>query len=398
MTQLSLCMIVKDEADNLPRCLDSVSDLVDEIVVVDTGSTDNTIAIAQSYGAKIHHFEWNHNFSDARNESLKYATGEWILVLDADEVLCAEIRPAIERVIQQEAALVVNLLRQEMGAIQSPYSMVSRLFRSHPKICFNRPYHAMIDDSVLPILKREPQWNVVNLSQVALLHYGYTPDAIADRDKLTKARLTIERFLANHPGEPYACSKLGALYTQIGRVGDGIQLLERGLKSQPDDPGVRYELHYHLGIAYSQMKHIEQAAQHYRKAIQQPIMARLKLGAINNLGNLSKAAGDLAGAKMLYCKAIQIDPTFAVGHYNLGMVLRAMGQLKDASIHYQQAIALNPDYADAHQNLGVVLLKMGRVDEGLNAFHQAIALHEQRDPSEAERLRQGLREMGFAVT
>ena len=87
MKTLSLCMITKNEEKNLSRCLDSIKDIVDEIIIVDTGSTDKTVEIAKSYGAHIYHYDWNNDFSKARNVSLQKATKDWILVLDADEVL-----------------------------------------------------------------------------------------------------------------------------------------------------------------------------------------------------------------------------------------------------------------------------------------------------------------------
>ncbi|MFM7477225.1 MAG: glycosyltransferase family 2 protein, partial [Microcystis aeruginosa] len=97
MPKLSLCMIVKNEAENLRRCLDSVKGVVDEMIVMDTGSTDDTIAIAKSYGAIVPSYDWRGNFSDARNEALKYVTGDWILVLDADEELNPAIVPKMRR-------------------------------------------------------------------------------------------------------------------------------------------------------------------------------------------------------------------------------------------------------------------------------------------------------------
>jgi glycosyltransferase involved in cell wall biosynthesis len=394
---LSLCMIVKNEARNLSRCLESVRSIVNEMVVLDTGSTDETIAIATSFNAKVHHFPWNNDFSAARNESLNYANGDWVLVLDADEVLTEAIAPVLKQAIQQENCLVINLLRQEVGATQSPYSMVSRLFRRHPDIHFSRPYHAMIDDSVVQILQREPQWQILDLPDVAMRHYGYEPGAIASRNKLENARMSMERFLVANPGEPYVCSKLGALYIQMGRLNHGIELLERGLKARQVDAPVLYELHYHLGIAYSHMKHPEQAAQHYQVAVQQPILPCLKLGAYNNLGSLRKGARDWVGARSAYEATLEIDPNFAVGHNNLAMTLKDMGQFSDAIAHYQKAIELNPTYAEAYQNLGVVLLKVGRVDDSLEAFRKAIALHQQHDLKEAVRLKRGLQEMGFQI-
>lgn len=400
--QLSFCMIVKNEADQLARCLSSIQAVVDELIVLDTGSTDQTVAIAQSFGAKVYHFAWNNDFSAARNEALKYVTGDWVLVLDADEVLVPEVVPMLRQAMQQEQALVINLIRQEVGATQSPYSLVSRLFRRHPEVYFSRPYHAMVDDSVVQLLQREPQWQVINYPEVAILHYGYELQTIASRDKLQKAKTTMEGFWVAHPHDPYVCSKLGALYVQIGDLDKGIELLKQGMQTVEvtelsQNAQILYELHYHLGIAYSRLADQHQAEQEYRAAINQPVLDRLKLGAYNNLGNLLKAKGDLAGAHTTYQTCLAIDPNFAIGHYNLGMTLKAMNQLEAAIAHYRTAIRLEPTYAEAYQNLGVVLLKLGRVAESLEAFRQAIQQHEQQNPAEATRLRQGLAEMGFRV-
>lgn len=398
---LSLCMIVKNEEAALPRCLSSLQPVVDEIIVLDTGSTDRTPEIARKFGAQVHFFEWCNNFAIARNQSLKYAQGDWILVLDADEVLVAEIVPKLKQAIQSRSHLLINLVRQEVGAEQSPYSLVSRLFRNHPKIRFSRPYHAMVDESISQILSQEPQWQVGYLPDVAILHEGYQAGAIAGRDKFSKAQAAMEGFLASHPNDPYVCSKLGALYVQTGDLNRGVELLQHGLSHTDavtpslDQAPVLYELHYHLGIAYSRLTNPAQAEAHYQAAIQQPVPAQLKLGAYNNLGNLLKAKGDLEVAKTVYQQALQIDSTFASGYYNLGMTLKALGSLKAAIAAYKQAIYFDPTYAEAYQNLGVVLLKIGDVPASLSVFRQAIALYQPHRPLEAERLRQGLREMGF---
>jgi tetratricopeptide (TPR) repeat protein len=412
---LSFCMIARNEANRLARCLSSVRAVAAELIVLDTGSTDDTVTIAQSFGAQVHHFTWNNDFSAARNEALKYVTGDWVLVLDADEVLVPEVIPMLRLAMQQQDAIVINLMRQEVGATQSPYSLVSRLFRRHPAVYFSRPYHAMVDDSVTQLLQNEPHWQVINCPAVAILHDGYEPGTIASRDKLKKAKTTMEGFWAAHPTDPYVCSKLGALYVQMGDLDRGMQLLTQGIQvlaaapdsslvQSPDhspanypNAAILYELHYHLGIAYSHSANGLQAEQHYRSAIEQPLLPQLKLGAYNNLGNLLKAKGDLEGAEAAYQTCLSIDPSFAIGHYNLGMTLRAMGQLEAAIAHYQTAIQLQPSYAEAYQNLGVVLLKLGRVPESLQAFRQALEQLEQQNPLEAKRLRQGLAELGLRV-
>jgi len=398
-------MIVKNEAQTLPRCLESVRGVVDEMIVLDTGSQDRTVEVAQALGARVYHFPWGNDFAAARNESLKYAQGEWILVLDADETLAPAIVPQLHQAMQSKSHLLINLLRQEVGAAQSPYSLVSRLFRNHPQIAFSRPYHAMVDESVAGIRRHQPQWQIGYLSDVAILHEGYQAQAIALSDKINRARTTMEGYLAAHPEDPYVCSKLGALYVQTGDARhcrdsesrrQGIALLERGLEAGPSEASIRYELHYHLGIAYRQ-RDPSRAEAHYRAALEQPIPACLKLGALNNLGNLLLAGGSLQAAKETYQRVIDIDPTLAVGHYNLGMALKALGSFRAAIAAYQQAIQLKPDYAEAYQNLGVTLLKIGQIPESLAAMRRAIALHEQHNPAEAEHLRQGIQNLGLEL-
>jgi tetratricopeptide (TPR) repeat protein len=404
-------MIVKNEANSLPQCLESVKDVVDEIIVLDTGSEDETVSIAHAFNAQVQHFTWNNNFSTARNESLKYATGDWILVLDADERLAKDAVPLMHQAMQEPNALVVNLVRKEIGALQSPYSLVSRLFRKHDALYFTRPYHAIVDDSVLELLKQESHWRIIELPKVAILHYGYQPSTIASRNKQEMAESAMSAYLREHPTDPYACSKLGALYVQQGNFDRGIKLLEQGLQAvlTPDsspralyaslfntsNAPLLFELHYHLGLAYSRIRQPVQAEQHYRLAVQQPILNQLKVGAYNNLGTVLQSKGDLHGAKGAYEACLETDPKLVTVHYNLGMVLKAMGQLPEAVAQYQKAIDLNPNYAEAYQNLGVVLLKLEKTAESIAAFKRAIELHQQQNPQEAARLRQGLRDLGL---
>lgn len=99
---LSLCMIVKNEENTLSRCLESVKDIVDEIILVDTGSTDSTVEIAESYGAKIFFYKWDNSFANARNYSLSKASKDWILIMDADDELVKEDKDKVALLINNE--------------------------------------------------------------------------------------------------------------------------------------------------------------------------------------------------------------------------------------------------------------------------------------------------------
>ncbi|MDW8202007.1 MAG: tetratricopeptide repeat protein [Cyanobacteriota bacterium SKYGB_h_bin112] len=388
-------MIVRNEAPRLAACLRSVQGFVDVLVFVDTGSEDETIAIAHQFGARVRSIPWEHDFAAARNVSLAEAQGDWILVLDADETLVTTIVPTLQHLTHQPDVLLVNLLRQEVGAAQAPYSLVSRLFRNRPEVRFSRPYHELVDDSITAILRQEPHWRIIDLPEVAILHEGYQADAIARCHKVERARTTLEIALKAYPEDAYLHSKLGALYVQMGDVTQGLSLLERGLTLNPEESPVRYELHYHLGIAYERVPDVHKALEHYNQAIQQPLLPWLKLGAYNNLGLLLQTQGDILGASQVYTAMVEALPNAAIAHFNLAITLKALGNFTGALEHYQRAIALDPTYVSAYRNLGVLLFKLGRVTESRAAFQQAIALYEAQQSPEATHLRQALAELGL---
>lgn len=398
MVQLSLCMIVRNEAENLSRCLQSVSGIVDEAIVLDTGSTDLTVQVARSLGAQVYETAWQNDFALARNECLGHAQGEWVLVLDADEQFIRSQAPALPPLMADPQHLVVNLVREEVGATQSPFSLVSRLFRRHPALAFTRPYHAMIDDRVEQLLQQEPHWKVVTLAEPAIRHEGYNPGTIVARDKFERARKAMEGFLGEHPTDVYTCTKLGALQVEAGNWASGMELLQRALRQSigqsTDLPDLCYELYYHLGIAAKRLGEEEEAITYYQLAIEQAVLPLIKVGAYNNLGNLYEAQGNLDAARSQYEMVVRLNPHLALGYYNLGLIKKQKGDLWGAIASYQTALHLKPDYTEAYQNLGVTLFKLGQLPESMDAFQKAIVLHQKSgNLGEAQKLAHFLREI-----
>lgn len=394
MVQLSLCMIVRNEAETLPRCLQSVSGIVDEAIVLDTGSTDLTVQVARSLGAQVYETLWHNDFALARNECLRHAQGEWVLVLDADEQFIRSQAPALPSLMADPQHLVVNLVREEVGATQSPFSLVSRLFRRHPGLAFTRPYHAMIDDRVEELLHQEPHWKVVTLAEPAIRHEGYKPGTIVTRDKFERARQAMEGFLGKHPRDVYTCTKLGALQVEAGNWATGTELLQRALGQSPQLPDLCYELYYHLGIAAKRLGQTEEAISYYQLAIEQAVLPLIKVGAYNNLGNLYEAQGNLDAARSQYEMVVRLNPHLALGYYNLGLIKKQKGDFWGAIASYQTAIGLKPDYTEAYQNLGVTFFKLGQLPESIEAFQKAIVLHQKNENlGEAQKLAHFLREI-----
>jgi tetratricopeptide (TPR) repeat protein len=395
--QLSLCMIVRDEAQNLPHCLQSVGGVVDEIIVVDTGSTDDTIAIARSCGATVYEQAWQHDFAAARNYALQFVQGEWVLALDADEVLLPSCLDELKGAIQSPDLIAITLLRQEIGAEQTPYSLISRLFRRHPQLRFERPYHESIDDSVMTLMAREPHWTVGTLSVPAIAHEGYRPDAILSRQKSERAARIMGQYLATNPTDAYICSKLGALYLSQGCRDEGLAILEQGLRQRPTNAAIIYELNFHLGLTYAKTGQVNLARQHYETALSAPLPDVLKLATLINLAALYTDQATLVPAEVLLQKALAIQPDWAIAYYNLGLVYKSAGELPKAIMAYQSAIQAQPHYPEAHQNLGVVYLKLGQISEGLEAFQAAILQYQQSNPDEALNLQHKLQELGWQI-
>jgi tetratricopeptide (TPR) repeat protein len=180
MVKLSFCAIVKNEAHNLDRCLASVKPYVDELIVVDTGSTDDTVAIAQNYGAKISYFEWCNDFAAARNYACTLTTGDWILTLDADEELVildpnwiAQLHSAAADSIKAFAiALRSNTASEtEMQTL--------RLFQNCVGMQYRDRYHEHLIYEGQPLPTNHPF--VKPLHGVEIVHYGYADDVIVEK-------------------------------------------------------------------------------------------------------------------------------------------------------------------------------------------------------------------------
>ena len=371
---LSLSMIVRDEAERLPQCLTSVAGFVDEMVVLDTGSQDDTVAVARSLGATVHEIAWPGDFAPARNRALDLVQGDWVLVLDADERLRAEARAPLQRLMEEPDALVITLLRRELGAAQAPYSTVSRLFRRHPSLHWSRPYHSLIDDSVLALQAREPHWRVRHCPEPALLHDGYRAEALADGRKARQLRAAMESELRHRPNDPYAIAKLAGLELQAGQRQRALALLRRGLAACP--PGAhaeRFELLLPLAIGLTPTD-AGQAACRYEEALQLPLDPRITAAARLNLALLRQEMGELAEAAALAQAVTATAPELLQGWMALGRIERQRGRLAEAIAAYREALARDPYHPEAHQNLAVALLLAGDIPGARQGFRQAIAL------------------------
>ncbi len=212
---LSLCMIVKDEEELLPGCLEAVEAAVDEIVVVDTGSTDRTVEIARNFSARVLHVPWNGSFSDARNVGLDAATGDWLLYLDADEHLIPEDAPKIRELLgrtwREGFFLELTNLTGTEGEGAAVVNPALRIFRNRPEYRFTGRVHEEANVAMPTFLAErfEP-------TGVRVLHLGYLDRIAEQRGKPARNLRLLELEAEEAPG-PYVSFNLGGEYLRLGR-------------------------------------------------------------------------------------------------------------------------------------------------------------------------------------
>ncbi len=205
--QISLCMIVKDEERCLGRCLSSLAPWVAEICIVDTGSSDRTLDIARDFDAKIACEPWRDDFAAARNASLRLATKDWILVVDADEFLDRESGPKLAGLLEDAAADVHLVSQDNLDDSGSTHSrLIPRLFRNHLGIEFSRRIHESIMDSV-----QRAGHLVETKACIHLLHDGYLAKEVKSRGKRERNERLLRLEMEAAPEDIYSLHKLSMM-------------------------------------------------------------------------------------------------------------------------------------------------------------------------------------------
>jgi glycosyltransferase involved in cell wall biosynthesis len=259
---VSLCMIVKDEEARLPTCLQSVREAVDEIILVDTGSTDGTLSIASDWGAKVSTFDFREpDFAGARNQSLAKARGDWILVLDADEVLTGT-GPAIIRALTTppEPAETVGYVaeRRNIGFdhAAAPTDHALRLFPNHPGHRYRGRVHETIDASILARGGR------IRTSHLTIEHALPRDARVLEKSRFYLRILDEE--LASNPDDvdrlTFRCAELH----KLGLLDEATRTAERIAVLAPDDA----RSHLNVGLyRFVHRKDVAGAERAFRRAL-----------------------------------------------------------------------------------------------------------------------------------
>lgn len=237
--RLSLCMIVKNEREHLGRCLTSVKGIADEIIIVDTGSTDGTQEIAHAHGARVIQSTWENDFSRARNLSLEAAHGVWILVLDADEYLLPEDGVALLQLIAQHTAAdgrattAFNLVMQNISDDGRPGMLVyiARLFPNRPDIRFEWPIH----EQVMTSLNRAGV--PVYPADVKFIHTGYAHREKNRQKQIRNRDILVEQIQSGRFITPLTHFLLAGCHLDLGEPEAALRVYRAARQAAVSEAG-----------------------------------------------------------------------------------------------------------------------------------------------------------------
>ncbi len=347
---ISLCMIAKDEEKWIKNCIESVKPIVNEIIVVDTGSTDDTKKVAESLGARVYDFKWCDDFSQARNFSISKAKSDWILILDADEVIgnrdLEKVRQLInvsdiyaylffQRSYLDDTTVVgwkANTGDYPEGEGYSGYfdSPLTRLFRNNNGFRFEGKVHELVEFSILG-QKR----NIIK-TNIPIHHYGKvkSQDHLADK---------------------------GALYLEIGKI---------RIEENPTDPRAYYD----LGAQYFELNRFSEAKEYYKKAVN---LDKNYYRALCDLGMIYAKEGNYEEALPLLEKVRLINPNYISNYVSLGIVYKCLDRIDDAIGVLMEGLKVDPHNVNAYKNLGLIYFSQNSSKEALQCFRKMKKL----DPS-----------------
>ena len=362
MQRISAILIVKNEAEILAECLDAVQSVVDEIVVVDTGSTDDTIQIATARADTMLHFVWCDDFSVARNAGIEGATGDWCLTLDADEVVqdCGAARTALLAFASGQLPHTVGTIAIE--SLNAPGDD-AQLVTHHTERFFKRG-HYRYAGSVHEQLVAVTGEKTSAPTGLRVVHSGYMQ---AHDDPAHKAHRNIsilETALEKQPRDEYLWYQLGKAQYSLKNYGPAVQAFEQAGacidftaaypqgKQGPVARSVLTDLATSLAYAYVNMDKVGQA---YTVLERHEVLGHAGTQWADfphALGYVYLMLGEIEKSRAAYRAALAIGPdredvqgtgSYAC-HYHLGLLAEADKDLPQALSHYRDALQRRPDY------------------------------------------------------
>ncbi len=269
--RISLCMIVKNEEKKLERALSWGAGVLWEKILVDTGSTDGTVSLAEKLGTKVYHFDWIDDFAAARNFALEQAGGDWILTLDADEWPVPETPDKLAAIVSQAADRKVDgifggiLELDGKGQVATCSSRI-RIFRNTPELRYRRRVHEQLGFS-----DGRPMQLADAEKELLFFHDGYVGEALAGKQRSKRNLRLLEQELSEHPDDYEVMGYLGDEYSSYGEKEQALCWYRKSVEHMPEalregDPRSAWTFSALIAL-YGEKGEISEAEGIYRLAV-----------------------------------------------------------------------------------------------------------------------------------
>ncbi|MDR6999285.1 glycosyltransferase [Neobacillus niacini] len=375
-------IIVKDEAEMLPQCLESIQG-ADEIIVVDTGSTDDSPILAGSYGAKVVKTLWQDSFSEPRNEALRHANTEWILYLDADERLVSNLNAVRELLQTTNAEAFTVLIDNKLGP--NPEDCLKhraiRIFRNGRGYQFTGRIHEDIGQSIVDKCGS----SFIKDSPIRIDHYGYLPQIITPKNKVVRNKELLKKELAEEPNHPFYLYNMGITYCQEGHLEDAKAFMNKALIHTPDVAPYRATLIRDLSKIMLELHEVQQAETILRK----------ELLIYPDYSDLSYLLGESLKMQGLFEASLEAYQR-ATEHHNDGYVMEVginsyrafnkmaqtallLGHLEDAARWFHKALLVHNTYVPALHGIAEAFRQLNVPDKEISILLQGIVRPQSSD-------------------
>jgi glycosyltransferase involved in cell wall biosynthesis len=346
-------MIVKNEEEFLERCLSSVKNLVNEIIIVDTGSTDSTIDIAKKYNAKVYDFQWNSDFAAARNASITKASSDYILVLDADEYLDEHYYLLLDNINTGKDYYIVNIKNYVGDNIFNHQAI--RVFRRNTGLLYKGKIHEHLNIDDFTGLTQET-------ASIWIHHTGYQANLYHTRNKHERNLKLLQEEVENNPSG-YNYFNLGNQYRANGEFDKALSAYKQSFYLSKDRVYLSYLLNQ-MGKCLLHLSRFEDGIQLMSDSIAGfPNYTDLYF----TLGGLYESRGYLNDSERCYVKCLElgevkdIQTTEGVGsylaHFNLSKVYEKKGDLSKALEQCVISLRENRNNVSTLLNLIKLLIK-----------------------------------------
>lgn len=368
--RVSLCMIVRDSSATLAACLESIRSWVDEMVVVDTGSRDDTPDLARRLGARVFHFPWCDDFATARNESIRHARGQWIFWMDSDDTIDAENARKLRALAEGADSAVMGFVVQvHCPGIDGHTDVTAvdhiKLFRNLPELRFEFRIH----EQLLPSIRRmggEVAW-----TNLFVVHSGSDQTPQARRRKCERDLRLLEMELRDKPGHSFTLFNFGMTYADMGEHAQAVQALRRSLTASDSSESHVRKIYALLVASLWQLEQYDQAWTLCQEGLTRfPTDAELQF----RRGMLSHQFGRLEEAEAAYLAVLGCTEArhfssldrgisgFKTRH-NLAVVYTDLGRHLEAERQWRMAIEEAPGFRAAYRGLVESLVRQGLTEE-----------------------------------